>query len=758
VLRAAARGTTGGASPTCEVLLARLNRPSHYLKPRDGRPQIDRWLDPQMLYRIPRTQETAGFRALGRLAFCDNYLAISRRLREDLQAVTAPEALAAAARHTRLELRTNKPRVYVVTSFAGGTGGGMFLDLAYVARAILRKLSYPQAELIGLFLLPRVDDNPAHAMTLGNAFAALTELNHFSMGGVFSAHYHERDAAIHDPAPPFHRTIVLPLPKQQNVQANKELAATAAEFLWRDMFTPLGRTADARRSQVRASRGITYQSFGLFKISSPKRSLVHQVARRLCQEVVRHWVTKNASPVADAVQAWVKEHWSREHYGPEAFIARLQQSCEQSLGKPPESAFAAILNPFTKSPEPTVDLAAIDEALVRLAKMLGQPMEETLANQPGAIEDALRIASEELVEEWGRSLTKLTVTLIEDPAFRLAGAEEAIRQVTASLEQVLQHYETLGKELGNRAFDAYVRLHQLLDGLNRDLVSRNRVAATIAEIRELLTNYPKWRYQQLILRQLAGGYISLRGNLTDELREVGFCRARLTELLKAFETPSGTQAGNGADADLELVRGRRLFNSGCTDLGQAVEQFLQTMTVERVEALHARVQNMIQKQFTALINICLGASNLVKNLETAMQQEVEAFVGSGPVGTGIAEVFLQQFPKEEDTSNELVSAFGEAAPELASTQEEPSEEFALLAVPPGPSGERILEAAGRALSDAKLVPTASVDDILIYRELTSVEPANLEQLGPAGLDAYRQMTQTDHLTPHTRIDIPFGSA
>ena len=69
-----------------EVLLAPLNRPSHYLKPRDGRPPLDKWLNPRMLYRIPRSQVTTGVRALGRLAFCDHYRAIVHRLQVELEA------------------------------------------------------------------------------------------------------------------------------------------------------------------------------------------------------------------------------------------------------------------------------------------------------------------------------------------------------------------------------------------------------------------------------------------------------------------------------------------------------------------------------------------------------------------------------------------------------------------------------------------------------------------------------------------------
>src|SRR5262249_8304573 len=72
-MRRATGGREGAALLASEVLLTRLNRPSHYLKARDGRVPVSSWLDSHILYRIPRSLETSGIRALGRLAFCDNY-------------------------------------------------------------------------------------------------------------------------------------------------------------------------------------------------------------------------------------------------------------------------------------------------------------------------------------------------------------------------------------------------------------------------------------------------------------------------------------------------------------------------------------------------------------------------------------------------------------------------------------------------------------------------------------------------------------
>ena len=103
------------------------------------------------------TVTAGGMRPLGRLAFIDNYRQIAQRLRDELKACLEPDNLAAASSQTGLSLRTNRPRVYIVTGLGGGTGSGMFIDLAYAVRAQLRQLGYPQPDIVGLMLLPPID-------------------------------------------------------------------------------------------------------------------------------------------------------------------------------------------------------------------------------------------------------------------------------------------------------------------------------------------------------------------------------------------------------------------------------------------------------------------------------------------------------------------------------------------------------------------------------------------------------------------------
>src|SRR5262249_35543199 len=132
-----------------------------------NRPKVEAWLDPRMVYRIPRSQTTNGVRALGRLAFVDNQRSIARRLRADLDGCLHPAVLSQAARQTGLGVRSNRPRVYVVAGLGGGAGGGMFLDLTYTARHLLRRAGYEQPDVTGLFLLPPAAGPRARALALG---------------------------------------------------------------------------------------------------------------------------------------------------------------------------------------------------------------------------------------------------------------------------------------------------------------------------------------------------------------------------------------------------------------------------------------------------------------------------------------------------------------------------------------------------------------------------------------------------------------
>lgn len=789
VIRAATRGCSGnGVSPVeggrlseTNLLLAPLNRPSHYLKPREGRPDVESWLHTRMLYRIPRSLVTTGVRALGRLAFYDNYPCIIQRLQAELDACMDPEALSSAVQQTGLGLRTNRVRVYVIASLAGGTGGGMFLDVAYNVRSLLMQAGYQQPDVVGLFLLPSVDRNRTRTVTLGNACAALRELRYFASSGTqFTAKYHPRKPTLQDGDPPFARTILLPLPDETDEQDTRRTMEEAGLFLARDLCSSLGPAVDLARGGITGmpweSRGQFYQTFGIHQVSWPRHQLLGMLARRLCQQLVRRWMSKDSKPIREAVRAWVEEQWTQHQLGSSLLVERLSEMSQQEIGRNPEEMFREIAQSLGQPDPESTDKREcfpgpnqIIEALMQFEELLGKPQDDGLSETPGRLVIALRDAADKLLQQWGQKLAELPVHLIEAPAFRLAGAEEAIRQMTASIERTLQNHEPLARELSLRALELHDRLRQYLaspnspaaaasrragiSGVFRKVSSSSRKSTPLTELQDLLREYAKTMYQSLVLRQVSLVFLTLRGHLADEIREVNFCRNRLGELLRVLEEVADTTQAKSSST-------KYLYPAGCSNLNEAVEHFEKQLNEEALNELDARMEAMLKKQFTALVNVCLGGGNAVKNVEAAMRRTAEEFV-AGRIGEmNVAEMFLEQHP-DDQAAAALTDMFDEAAPELPAAavpapQGGQSLELCVLAAPSDPAGERLRTLAAEALPNVDWQAAMCEEDILVYRECSNLPLSELPQLGPLAQDAYLQMSNAEHFTPHCRCDVQFN--
>ena len=125
---------------------------------------LNEWLPREKLYSLPRSLQTMGSRALGRLAFCDNYLRFETRFSREVQVATHPESLAQTMTQSGMTLRDNCPRVYILAAATGGSfghAGGRRLYSAPSARqdafpqspgqcvSLLRRTSRPRVAEVG---------------------------------------------------------------------------------------------------------------------------------------------------------------------------------------------------------------------------------------------------------------------------------------------------------------------------------------------------------------------------------------------------------------------------------------------------------------------------------------------------------------------------------------------------------------------------------------------------------------------------------
>src|SRR5205823_6783002 len=117
----ALRGAPDIAFSQNEVYYLPLQAVGHYR--RRMLDHLTDWLPREKLYAIPRSLQTQGSRALGRLAFVDNHLRFLARLRREIQQASHPDSLYQSVSQTGLALRDGVPRVYVIASAGGGASG-----------------------------------------------------------------------------------------------------------------------------------------------------------------------------------------------------------------------------------------------------------------------------------------------------------------------------------------------------------------------------------------------------------------------------------------------------------------------------------------------------------------------------------------------------------------------------------------------------------------------------------------------------------
>lgn len=121
-----------------------------------------------------------GIRFAGRLAFLSRIgeveRAIDTRLKE-LSDVNLPREM----EQSNYELYGKNPEICICGSVAGGTGSGVFIDVAILCRDRAKRIGYGRdPKVVGMLILPWVYENmPTTQNCKANGYAALCELDYF---------------------------------------------------------------------------------------------------------------------------------------------------------------------------------------------------------------------------------------------------------------------------------------------------------------------------------------------------------------------------------------------------------------------------------------------------------------------------------------------------------------------------------------------------------------------------------------------------
>ncbi len=770
----------GTPFPPEAIIPLRLNRAAHYLKPRNnGRMLIEGWFDPETLYRLPRVPTTMGLRSLGRLAFCDHYRAAMQKLSAELDACLAPDAVAATCGITGQPIRTNRPRVYVVAGLGGGTGGGLSLDLAYAVRAKLKRIGYANPDVVAVFLTPA--DGPGEKPTdhaRANTYATLTELHHYSHPDTaYLANFDDRHGAIVDNDPPFSRVYLLPgLPYPPAAEGgggsgvappaargSGSLTATparrtgtpltrsglhrrpavagfdptepVAEFVRLDLFTSVGISADDAGRPAPSPAEV--RTFGLQRFGWPRAEVVGRVARLVSPVLLGHWVAPDPGRLRAVVSKWTGDLWLRLALNPDRLTARLRGAADAAAGLPLDQWAKRIAEPFapkgwlSRSPAPALVARAADD----LTAAIGPPRENA-AKQPTLLDDALDAAAAEVAAEVRAELARLIPQLHDTPEFRVAGTEEAVRQLLLAVDRSRGHIEPQVAKWEATAVAAYDRLKHY------SFPQKGVRKATPTEVADALHAYPTDWLQVLTGRRAVAVYARLHEVLLHRLAELSECRRRLEEL----------HAQLLADAEPPAAESAGMLPVGCATVEEAARRFTEVLNDDDLAELERRFQTGLELAFggvfEASLNSAEGPEAVLRILREATCDYLDGRLGD----VDLAGMAKQKFGSSAGVRQELQRLYADAHPKGIGGGPWTKAEVTVFAAPPGAGGSPLVQQASTLLPPSAVV-TDTHDEVVVYREYPGVPLAALPQLGPAWQAAYQNSRDFLDTTPHTRADI-----
>jgi serine/threonine protein kinase len=744
-----------------EHLVTPLQRLSHYLKRQREREQLEPWLPLNLLTTLPRGQTTAGgCRALGRLAFVSCAAAVATRLRNELEACSAEEPLQDVVRRTALGLRSTRPRAYVVTGLAGGTGSGMFLDMAWALRRELLQLGYPQAEVIGVLLIPTVERTGA-SRDITNAYAALAELNYFARAAAGIPPANRGRDQTSKPGPdklPFDRCVLLSIPATSDGPAARNESITLAEeYLIRELTSPLGRAADearaasAPRSVQGPAPGMICQTFGAYWFSVPRRPLLQNVAQQICDRLVRSWTIHDPKALDEAIKTWVTDQINQAELSAEALAVSLREISDTTLGQKASAFFDTLVARWSKGGPADLrrNPGALLEALEELQQLLGAAEHEPSLDLSSPPTIALSEASRVVAEQAGLRVAEVALNAVAEPHFRFAYKEEAAQaRLGAFLEEAARFHKRASEEKCSKALDTLQQVSALQQDLRGGGLFRpGAKARAAASIVQNLGQYLATRWDGMVDLALSRLSQDLQVTLNKYRRSLDCCHKRIDQFLQTFGAP----AVNDPPADLGL--GRYLLPFGCRTLEEAVKRILDSLPPAEESTLHAGVWDLIRTTLREHVHVCTASVSLFRRLRERIDREVEKVAEDSLGRAHAAEVYLEQHADDSDADDDLAGAFDEAQPVLASSPSAGRQGFCILAVPPGPEGERFRALVRRALPNEPMHPAASTDDIIFYREQPHLCLTDLPQLGPTAREIYQQVLATAQYSPHSRTDI-----
>ncbi|HEX4610657.1 MAG TPA: tubulin-like doman-containing protein, partial [Urbifossiella sp.] len=734
--------------------------------------QILDWLPREKLYAIPRTLQAGGQRALGRLAFCDNYLRFVTRLRRELQIATHPESVTQSADQTGLLARDGGPQVYVFASATGGAGG-MLPDLGYAVRRVLARMNAPNVPVAAFVYAASPTDPGSEDHELANVYATLTELNHFADPEVtFAAHYGGPEGPkVEGKGLPFSATYLLPMPERSS-QAFRDCVSHLAGYVSHDLTTPLGPALEQVRSEAQPFGRSPFRGFGTYGVWFPRGLLLRTAAAKICTRLLRHWGADVHPTDRTKIDLVVTQVMGDTRLKPEAVQRQLEEAAPRGPEGPPSDQVERWLHGL----EGQIEAAGRRSEAGKWASGAWEQAREFIGTRPTSDADStvrrgrLSKASDEAVrrvaEAWGNEFAEQTRVLEEDPGNRLATVEAALRRLVGLCDEaaaaVDRKLDAFGLKVRQSRADVQSAMDACRAGSGAFSFFGGRGARSMRHFLDQLRGYARLRLQEDLIDATARFYRALRGQVEARLRTLSYCRSRLDHVASGLESPlAGLPVGTDTPLAISEEALQQTIHptntlqvvlpSGDNHIERSAGRVVKSVKPADLLRLEHALQKLVLEPRKGLISLCGVNADLSRTLLAPMIEQTTAFLGDLLPATDVTEVEVSACrAKNVDAADRVKDYYDRAHPPADSVAEQKT----FVIVPDSEAGKAFAGVVKRALSSAQTIPVqGAATDLMFCREQACMKPAELMQLLSGCLPAYYQALATPQTNPHSRFDV-----
>jgi eukaryotic-like serine/threonine-protein kinase len=789
------RGSSETALPRSETFHLPIQTASRYR--RRSLDHLSDWLPREKLHSIPRSLQTQGSRALGRLAFVDNHLRFLARLRRELQHATHADALYQTVSQTGLALRDSTPRVYILAG-AAGSCSGFLVDLAFGLRRLLTQLRHENANINLLLSCGALQDPSTPAAELANTYATLTELNHFGDPSCsFVAQYSADSPRMVEQGTAFSSIYLLPQ-SQRSATSLRDQVAHTCSYLFHELTTPLGLHLDRVRERKTAADSLVFRSFGTYAVWYPRGLLLRLSARQVCRELVEEWCGTGPPTASQEIEAACARILAEHELQPEILTSRLDEAARSSFGMLSAEALTKLLSTLEDQVHQHVALDDpanwAKQAAARLREWVGAAPPLDLDDSGQSLVDAewrksqlhkvLTAAAQNLANEWDQRFATVAFGLMEHSGKRVAAAEDAFLRFKRFCKEAIAIYKGRREQQALRAQASQAKLEAALQlcgndsgsswGLSSLLLLGNSTRRNLRLFMDHMAVFAR----QCHAAELAGSgqlfFTLLSAKIEDRLRELQFCRQRLRTVVDHLGSAqehindlanavsgSGIRAMHWAlsspesfwDSIRQSGTVRVILADGDRDLGTAASRFAASLSEEQRGQLDQALQDGVLGPLRGLQTACAGSTDLTKLLALPLVEGAASFSSALLPITDVAEV---EFNRVEAYPEKLVAEvekyLSRAEPLLQATISTGREDTFLL-IPASEPGKSLAEVVQQVAPRSTVVRVPGQAHLMICREQSNLNLEDVQHLMSPCRKAYEESAIMPLASPHSRFDI-----